>query len=233
MLLQVHTAGNEQCCWRSDIRPSPITHSQEASIGTCTICWRENINTTGLLWNHGPRENPCSGSHTHPQVGSIHISTRVKTRLPICTVTNGTAATVDVDSRVTPASPWQMASTNGDISRPPEHSADPSPRYLDHPKQSGVVIKRIPKGARPEIASLLQKLICTTVSDVNNVQNWEKLLGFSSACLVRPGRSGRGGKSRNLTTSIIKQTRAYKSGVSTPDDIIDHHRRVVQPHPNE
>ena len=68
---------------------------------------------------------------------------------------------------------------------------------------------------------------------MNNVQNWEKLIGFSSACLVRPGRSGRGGKSRNLTTSIIKQTHAYDSGVSTPDDIIDHRRRVVQPRTND
>ena len=110
--LQVNTADNKQCGRRSDIRPSPITQSQEASIGTCTICRRENIriiNTTGLLWNHGPRENPCSGSRTRPQFGSIHISTatRVKTRLPICTVTNGTA-TVDDDSRVTPAPPSQM-----------------------------------------------------------------------------------------------------------------------------
>ena len=54
--------------------------SIESSVGTCTVCRRDGIrliNTTGLLWNHGPRENPCAGSHTPPQFGSIHVAAPV------------------------------------------------------------------------------------------------------------------------------------------------------------
>ena len=86
-----------------------------------------------------------------------------------------------------------------------------------------------PKGARPEIGSLLQDLIRKTLSDLSSNESWNRLFAFAPACLSRPGR---GGKSRNLTSSIIKQARAFETGLvpSTTDSIFinNKHSRVTK-----
>ena len=74
-------------------------------------------------------------------------------------------------------------------------------------------MKRIPKRARPEIGSLLQDLIRKTLSDLKSNESWNRLFAFAPASLSRPGR---GGKSRNLTSSIIKQARAFETGLVPP-----------------
>jgi hypothetical protein len=80
---------------------------------------------------------------------------------------------------------------------------------VKHPPRNTQILKRIPKGARPAAANLLQKVIRDVVLHPSSTACWTKLLGYSSACLVKPNR---GGKSRNLTTTIVKQVREYDLG---------------------
>jgi hypothetical protein len=69
------------------------------------------------------------------------------------------------------------------------------------------ILKHIPKGARPAAANLLYKLISEVILHPSSLASWSKLLGFSPACFVKPYR---GGKSRNLTTTIVKLIREYE-----------------------
>ena len=151
----------------------------ERITGTCIICRREGlkINASGLVHRHGPRSNPCGGSHTR----SVLI-------LP----TNPLSAPIDVIV---------------DDSSPPTSINDGWPlstitNKIPHPKIHSPILKRIPKGARPEISGLLHKLIQVCVQQPQDSGRWARLLGFASGCLVRPGR---GGKGRNLTTQVIHQ----------------------------
>ncbi len=59
----------------------------------------------------------------------------------------------------------------------------------------------------------MQKLIRDVMQRPSSTISWSRLLGFSSSCFVKPSR---GGKSRNLTTAIVKQVRQYELGVD-PD----------------
>jgi len=68
-------------------------------------------------------------------------------------------------------------------------------------------LKRIPKGARPVAANLLQKLIRDVLLHSSSSASWSKF-GFPSARLAKPNR---GGKSRNLTTLVINQITQYEN----------------------
>ena len=74
-----------------------------------------------------------------------------------------------------------------------------------------VILKRIPKGARPAVANLLQKLIRDVLQHPTSSASWSKLLGFPAACLARPHRTRKSG-SQNLTTQIVTQVRQYELG---------------------
>jgi hypothetical protein len=78
---------------------------------------------------------------------------------------------------------------------------------VQHPAYRGQILKRIPKGARPAAANLLQKLIRDVLLHSSSCSSWSKLLGFPSFCL---SKQNRGGKSRNLTTLIVKQIHQYQ-----------------------
>jgi len=85
------------------------------------------------------------------------------------------------------------------------------------------VMKRIPKGARPAAANLLQKLIRDVLRCQTSPSAWSRLFGFPAACLAKPRRCG---KSHNLTTSIVKQIRQYELGAEPdPEPVI---RRPAQ-----
>jgi len=53
------------------------------------------------------------------------------------------------------------------------------------------------------------QLLTDIIRDPDDVTRWEKLFYFSSIGFTRPSR---GGKSRNLTTLVVKQMREYDSG---------------------
>jgi len=77
---------------------------------------------------------------------------------------------------------------------------------ITHPPFCSRILKHIPKGARPAVANLLTKLIVAVLQSPLSSSNWTKLLGFSAACPAKPNR---GGKSRNLITQIVTQSRQY------------------------
>ncbi|HSN24205.1 MAG TPA: hypothetical protein VLS45_08585, partial [Methylomicrobium sp.] len=96
---------------------------------------------------------------------------------------------------------------------------------LAHPQRNSQILKRIPKGARPAAANLLQKLIRDVLQHPSSSSHWSKLLGFSSHCLAKPSR---GGKSRNLTTQIVKQIRQYELGTETESPCCPQLQRTTQ-----
>ena len=57
---------------------------------------------------------------------------------------------------------------------------------------------------------MLQRLLVDVVRQEDDTVSWTRLLGFTSACLVVPGR---GGKSRNFTTLVNRQIRSYDGPV--------------------
>jgi len=100
--------------------------------------------------------------------------------------------------------------TASSVSTPPQNDV------LVHPPRRKI-LKRIPKGARPAAANLLQKLIndvlrhSSSSSSPLSLSSRSRLLGYSTSCLVKPAR---GGKSRNLTTSVVNQLRQYELGTN-------------------
>lgn len=188
-LVTTEAANSTSVC--HDLQP-PVKTSQT---GTCTVCKRDGlhvVNTTGLLRTHGPRGNECRGSRCRP-VQQLQQSTTQPTS-PQQTVNpspinNATQATATVTST-------------------PAHT-----ETANHPPVNSQILKRIPKGARPAVSNLLHKIVQDVLLHPTSTECWSRLFGFSSACLVKPGR---GGKSRNLTTSVVKQVRQYETGSSEP-----------------
>ena len=108
------------------------------------------INTTGLLRQHGPRDNIYSGSYSRPVPGShkpasLHVGNnglRQTQPLPTTIVATITAEKADHDSIVTRSQIETVSST--DVKRPADKT---------------ITLKRIPKGARPAVAILLTTMI--------------------------------------------------------------------------
>ena len=140
------------------------------------------VNATGLLHTHGPHKNRCKGSGSRPLAGFQHA-----------TSSQSHSTRVDLSAEI-PPSVVNSTSTPSDVDA------------VNYPPRNLHILKRIPKGARPAATNLLQKLINDVVLHPMSSESWSKLFGFSSACFVKPLR---GGKSRNLTTSIVKQIREY------------------------
>jgi len=177
----------------------------------CSVCRRGGIHiviTRGLLRQHGPRGNECRGSRSRPFPGSQQA---VLSHI------------VDVGSSQSTAAISQSAVHVAGVSTTPTTSPSQNDVIL-HPAQARI-LKRIPKGARPAVGSLLQKLIQDVMQRPSSTTSWSRLIGFSSSCLVKPSR---GGKSRNLTTAIVKQVRQYELGtVITPPDRLPAQRRKL------
>ena len=162
-----------------------IDSSTGTKTGGCPVCGRGGIhvvNATGLLHIHGPHKNRCKGSGSRPLAGFQHA-----------TSSQSHSTRVDLSAEI-PPSVVNSTSTPSDVDA------------VNHPPRNLHILKRIPKGARPAATNLLQKLINDVVLHPMSSESWSKLFGFSSACFVKPLR---GGKSRNLTTSIVKQIREY------------------------
>jgi hypothetical protein len=154
----------------------------QSQTGTCSVCRRAGIciiNTTGLLRQHGPRNDVCRGSHSHPFPGSVPF---------VSSQSNHVRPSQINDQPTAPAaSPVQVNSTTTPSSSPSHND------HLVHPPRRQI-LKRIPKGARPTVANLLKQLIGDVLQNSSSSSSWSRLLGFSTSCLVKPTR---GGKSRN------------------------------------
>lgn len=209
------------------VSSTDVLHSQTWSLsqeankksGTCRVCFatRQLHMKDGTVHNHGPRSKLCSGSHQPPLSDSVQL--RQSTPATVVTMVT-TAATSAAPEVATPTR--QLPSVPGAV-----------PVLIDtvvsHPRcNNSDILKRIPKGARSAAANLLLKLIRDVLQHPLSTTSWSKLLGFSSACLAKPRR---GGKSRNLTTQIVKQIFQYDQGVrELPSESIGfNHPRQTNP----
>ena len=188
--------------------PQSWALSQEANkkSGTCSVCFatRQLHNKDGTIHRHGPRNNPCTGSHQLP------LSHTVQTQKTIA-ASQLVQPLVSLHShRSNVAESGPSCCTSG--SRPTISDTGPpsSGDIIEHPVQCASVLKRIPKNARVHVGNLLLKLINDVLQHPSSSVSWSRLLGFPSACLIKPSR---GGKSRNLTNEIIKLVQKYESGI--------------------
>jgi hypothetical protein len=169
------------------------TLSQEANkkCGTCSVCFatRQLHNKDGTDHKHGPRDNPCPGSHLLPL---SHLGHTIQTMSPSQKVQPSL-----IHTPVVAHSDCGLIPSSGDT--------------MQHPVHCGPVLKRIPKNARVHASNLLLKLINDVLQHPSASVSWRRLLEFPSACLVKPAR---GGKSRNLTTGLIKLMQQYEEGFS-------------------
>ena len=140
----------------------------QSQTGMCSVCRRTGrpihiVNTTGLLRQHGPRNNVCRGSRKHPFPGSQQLilsQSHPSQSLQAAAQTLRSDASVEVEVNITTAS----TPSSTDVL---EH----------HPRRQ--ILKRIPKEARPAAANLLQKLISDVLLHPSSLSSWSRLLGFS------------------------------------------------------
>ena len=160
----------------------------DGEIGDCAHCRKScALLRSGLIHQHGPRKNPCSGSGREAAPGS---------RRPASLRTNLRESLLPSSSQDNSAQDlFPTSNDTSDAGKP-----------IGHPSRHVPILKRIPRGARTEAANTLQQLLNNVVDDVSNNRSWTRLFGFAPTCLAQPGR---GGKSRNLTTLVNRQIRAY------------------------
>ena len=163
--------------------------SSASSVGTCAVCLRTGlsiVSATGLLWRHGPRDNPCAGTGSLPVIGSVQARA--------------------ASSAPTASTPLVTDDTFVDIFD--TSVAGPSITFC-HPEISTPILKRIPKGARIQASNLLCRLLREILNNPYNLPAWNRLFGFASGCFSRPKR---GGRSSNLTTLVLRQVQKFESG---------------------
>jgi hypothetical protein len=89
---------------------------------------------------------------------------------------------------------------------------------LAHPVSPGLLIKRIPKAARPSCAALLGELIQAILREPSCVDKWCDLLAFGGVVLVKLKR---GGRKHNVTKTILSRIGDWRlkgPNHSTKDD---------------
>ena len=194
--------------------PSPWRNNAAGinQTGSCSVCNRDGIkviNTTGLLRQHGPRDNVCDGSYSRPVPGShrpapLRVGNnglRQAQSLPTAIVATITAEVTDHDSMATTSQMLTSSLLNN--------------TNVNYPVGRTRTLKRIPKGARSAADVLLKTLINDILQQPSSASAWSKLLNFPGACLAKPNR---GGKSRNLTSLIVKQVRQFELGMDASFD---------------
>ena len=199
---------------------STVPHSQTWSLsqdankksGICRVCFatRQLHNKDGTIHRHGPRDNPCTGSHQLPLSDSVR------------------SANIGVRFDIPATSLDSFSATSAAVSQAPVTSVLHEARHqsssecMQHPVRSGSVLKRIPKNARVHVGNLLLKLVNDILQHPSSITSWSRLIGFPYACLVKPQH---GGKSRNLTSAIIKQVQQYEAGTELNPAVVSQSTR--------
>ena len=93
-------------------------------------------------------------------------------------------------------------------------SKSPHPPSLTCTRATAKILKRIPRGARDAVAAGLQSTLNTVLERPEDPQSWVRLWSFTEGYLRQPSK--RGGKRRNLTSSVLAQTSAFTSTVGLP-----------------
>ena len=172
-------------------------------IGACSVCDNDQIGvirTTGRLRKHGPRSAPCSGYNSLPVEGSVRLrDIRAST-----SSNNNDRGDIIAET----SDDGLIAPTRATLDDSLDENGESSSEQFVHPsKPSKPILKRIPKGARGAAASLLSNLITTVLENRTSLKAWSRLLGFAT-CLSNPPR---GGRSRNLTTLLLRQIESYST----------------------
>src|SRR6218665_1669092 len=130
--------------------------------GVCAVCWLsfKTRASDGAIHRHGHRSDPCLGSKQPLADGPI----------------KATAASQSSSTTNSPISSSLGLSSD-------EASFSPC---LSHPVSPGLLIKRIPKSARPSCAALLADIIQDVVREPDCVEKWSNLLSFGGTVLVKP-----------------------------------------------
>lgn len=160
--------------------------------GTCGVCFSEwkLHHKNGLVHKHGPRDNPCLGSHKPPMILPCPAV------LPDATLIQNRGPTGD------PGPPRAAA------------RSEPAQVVIPHPYLQTRLIKHIPKAARHSLCGLLTTIIGRILQDPDALLPWQHLLAFGALTLARPTR---GGRRHNLSSKI--KTRASEFFERVPDEV--------------
>ena len=156
---------------------------------SCPVCGRAVgvRQSDDRLRAHGRASNHCPGS------GGVPISV--------------SAATPQSNSSADSNQSMDLFDSSLDEPSPPIPTFAP-------PRSTAKILKRILRGARDVVAAGLQSPINTVLERLEDPQSWLRLWSFAEGCLRQP--SERGGKRRNLTSSVLAQTTAFTSAVGLP-----------------
>ena len=172
----------------------------EKLLGKCSVCLGSfRLQADGILYRHGKRDRPCSGSGSVPCSGSI--TERPSNQSRSSQATGVARSQSNISSQDMFVASQGNSSDNG---TPSQFAA------FDHPPRLGPVIKRIPKSARKVCAQLLSSLISDVVCNVDSAEKWNNLMNFSTQILLKPKR---GGKRRNLCKLISDRVSKWPRGL--------------------
>ena len=150
-----------------------------------------------MIHQHGPRKNPCPGSHKFPAAfisAQQNSSDSVQSILiPELTVNSELTlhSTAVVENDQFPPKPPSYSSLF-----PVSHSV-----LFEHPQFGLPIIKHIPKSVRPLCNAYLSTLLSKLCATPDNISHWRAFLNFAPPFLFKPLRAG---KRQNLS-SIIKK----------------------------
>ena len=177
--------------------------SRDREIGACSVCDNDQIGvirSTGRLRKHGPRSAPCGGYNSLPVEGSVRI------RDTSASSTSQYNDRGNVITEISDDGPTAPTGSSLDDTLTEDSESPSGVNSFTHPmKSSRPILKRIPKGVRGAAASLLSVLITAVLENRTSLIAWSRLLGFAQ-CFSNPPR---GGRSRNLTTLLLRQIESY------------------------
>jgi hypothetical protein len=176
--------------------------SQEANkaSGVCSVCLnvRQLHLKDGLVHRHGPRHQPCAGSHKPPLADSVsqteqksqHVMASVMASacLPVL-VGNGHSSASDMVSAPLNEASYTASETCSFASTPSEIFSHERPAWFSSYCNPGI-IKHIPKSARSVCATHLAGLFNRVVSNSTDIERWHDILGWPKAILFSSKRGG-------------------------------------------
>lgn len=176
------TSFMSQC--QSLSQPWPLSQKANKQSGICSVCFatRQIHIKDGTIHLHGPRLNPCPGSHK-PPLGNLPA-------------VGGSTDTQNQKATPAVAIADTVPATNSVAGAPPSHS-------ISHPMPGVPLIKHIPRSARPHIARELTSVLNCITSNPDDPTNWSSLLSFGPNMLHAPPRTGR---RHNLASTLMKRT---------------------------
>jgi hypothetical protein len=105
------------------------------------------------------------------------------------------------------------------------NETQPKHKKLTHPQRHGPVLKWIPKGARATAANVLLTFLNDILKNPLEEKAWTKLFEFASVGLRKPQH---GGKSRNLTSLVIKQLQSCAEDIQITEQANYHTHKVTR-----